>query len=177
MSESPLTQIVRLLGGLVLLQGRLGHQVLGQLLIAGTSEAAIAGAAVVVAGTMRSQNLAAQVAIRTAAPAIAVHGLLRREEERIVRRDKLVSDREQKMIEHERKVEGQKRELRAAVTTLEAEKSSLDEDRIAEIRKNARLRKVIKALAMRPRARRSARRTKGASVATPANRPRKKPGR
>ena len=51
MAERPLTTLARVLGGVVLMQGNLGHQVLGQLLVAGTNEAALAAAFVVYAGT------------------------------------------------------------------------------------------------------------------------------
>ena len=88
MVETPLGKVARLLGGVALMQGRLGHQVLGQMLIAGTSELAVAGAAIAVAGTERVRNPAAQVAIRTAAPAIALTALFERREQMLLYRER-----------------------------------------------------------------------------------------
>jgi predicted nuclease with TOPRIM domain len=84
MAENPLLKVARLVGGVAMMQGRLGHQVLGQMLIAGSSELAVAGAAIAVAGTARVRNPAAQVVIRTAAPAIAIHALFD-QRERVLR--------------------------------------------------------------------------------------------
>lgn len=78
-----------------MMQGGLGPQVLGQLLIAGTSELAIAGAAVVVAGTTRVKHPGAQFAIRTAAPAIAIQAIFARREEVLNRRERDLLQREQ----------------------------------------------------------------------------------
>ncbi len=125
MAESPLATLARLLAGVVLVQGRLGHQVLGQLLIAGTNDAAIAGAAVVVAGTMHTRNAAAQVALRTAAPAIAVHALLHGEERRVNRLEQLVRDRENKITARDARLEAQNRDLAAKATTLERDNATL----------------------------------------------------
>ena len=94
MAESPVLTVARLLGGVALLNGNLGHQVLGQLLITNTNEVAIAGAAAAVAATSGQQNAAAQIAIRTAVPALAVRGLLLKQEQRIERREALVAERE-----------------------------------------------------------------------------------
>ena len=94
MAENPVLTVARLLGGLVLFQGRLGHQVLGQLLIANSNEVAIAGAAVVVAGTAGQQDAAGQIALRTAVPALAVRSLLLTKEQRLKRREKIVSEQE-----------------------------------------------------------------------------------
>ena len=83
MAENPFQSLVRILGGVVLLQGKLGHQVLGQMLIADSSEVTIAGASLVIAATAREKNAVGQAVIRTLAPAIAVHALLQREEKRL----------------------------------------------------------------------------------------------
>ena len=99
MAESPVLTVARLLGGVVLLNGNLGHQVLGQLLITNSNEVAIAGAAAAVAATSGQQNAAAQIAIRTAVPALAVRGLLLKQEQRIERRETLVAERERQLDE------------------------------------------------------------------------------
>jgi len=131
LAESPLTKLARLLGGVVLMQGGLGHQVLGQMLVMGSKEVAVAGAAVVVAATTRQRNAVAQVALRTAAPALAAHVLLQKEEKRIERKETLMAERECKVEERERKVEERERaavqaadarfvEAAAKITALEA---------------------------------------------------------
>ena len=99
MAESPVLTVARLLGGVVLLNGNLGHQVLGQLLITNSNEVAIAGAAAAVAATSGQQNAAAQIAIRTAVPALAVRGLLLKQEQRIERREALLAERERQVDE------------------------------------------------------------------------------
>lgn len=104
MAENPLRKIARLLTGVALMQGRLGHQVLGQLLVAGTSEPAIAGAAVVIAASSRQKNAVAQVALRTAAPALVVHGLMRQDAKRIERRAAVLARREEQLKNDERKL-------------------------------------------------------------------------
>jgi hypothetical protein len=131
-AENPLGTLARLLAGVALVQGRLGHQVLGQLLIAGSNDAAVAAAAVVIAGTTRTRNAVAQVALRTAAPAIAVHALLQGEERRINRldeslreRQKLVATEQHRLEQEQSRLEQQNRFLTGRVGTLEREKVSL----------------------------------------------------
>lgn len=85
MAETPLGKLARLLGGVALTQGRLGHQVLGQLLITNTTAVELAGANVAIAATARRRGVFTQAAVGTAAPALAVHGLARREEKRLER--------------------------------------------------------------------------------------------
>ena len=126
MAESPLTTLARILAGVALVQGRLAHQVLGQLLIAGTNDAAIAAAAVVVAGSTRTRNAAAQVALRTAAPAIAVHALLHGEEERINRLQELVREREKRITARSDKIEERNHTLAATVSALERHNTRLE---------------------------------------------------
>jgi hypothetical protein len=94
MAEDPLGKLARLVGGVALMQGGLGHQVLGQMLIAGTSRLAVAGAAVMVAGTMRVKHPGAQFAIRTAAPAIALQTIFAQREELVERRERELVQRE-----------------------------------------------------------------------------------
>src|SRR5215470_5729152 len=71
LAESPLFTLARVLGGVILMQGRLGHQVLGQLLVTDSNEVAIAGASLVVAATTGQRSVVGQMALRTLAPALA----------------------------------------------------------------------------------------------------------
>jgi len=94
MAESPVSVLLRVLAGVGLRQGPVGHQVLGQLLILGSSEAAVAGASVIVAATERQRNAVGQAAIRTAAPAIAASAIIHRDLKRLEQREKDIGDRE-----------------------------------------------------------------------------------
>jgi chromosome segregation ATPase len=133
-AESPALTIARLLGGVVLLNGNLGHQVLGQLLITNSNEVAIAGAAAAVAATSGQRNAAAQIAIRTAVPALAVRGLLLKQEQRIDRREALLAERERQLDEltqakkkSDQTIKTQKQQIEQGITLLaklEAEKKA-----------------------------------------------------
>lgn len=83
MADNPFYTLARILGGVVLMQGRLGHQVLGQLLVTGSHEVTIAGASLVIAATAREKDAVGQAVIRTLAPAAAIHALTNREDKRI----------------------------------------------------------------------------------------------
>jgi hypothetical protein len=138
-AENPVVTIARLLGGITLLHGRLGHQVLGQLLIANTNEVAIAGAAVVIAGTAGQENAAAQVAIRTALPALAVRSLLVKKDERLQRREKLVGEREAVVAatlrKRDEKIAAQAKQIeRHRGWIAERDRLAADRDRVAEER-------------------------------------------
>src|SRR3954462_1053805 len=76
------------------MQGRLGHQMLGQLLILGSTDLEVAGANLVVAATARQRNALAQVALRTAAPALAVHSIFRKTEARLEGRERRLNARD-----------------------------------------------------------------------------------
>ena len=102
------------------MQGRLGHQILGQLLVFDTDEAAVAGATLVIAATARQRNALAQAAIRTAAPAIAVHGLLRRDLKRLESREALLADRLRRIEERDRAIATRERDFNAGRTSLVA---------------------------------------------------------
>ena len=138
-AEGPLSKVARILAGVVLVQGRLGHQVLGQLLIAGTNDAAIAAAAVVVAGTTRTRNAAAQVALRTAAPAIAAHALLQGEEKRINRREQLLRDRETQLAARDARLVQQNLDLEIRAATLEIKATNLQNENAKESRRHSEL--------------------------------------
>ncbi len=92
MAETPLGKLARLIGGVALTQGRLGHQVLGQLLITNTTAVELAGANVAIAATARRRNVFTQAAVGTAAPALAVHGIARREAKRLERISRASAD-------------------------------------------------------------------------------------
>jgi hypothetical protein len=83
LAEAPVVTLARILGGVVLLQGRLGHQMLGQLLLANSDDLAIAGASVVVAAASRSPNAVLRTVLQTAAPAAALHSLFARRQEQL----------------------------------------------------------------------------------------------
>ena len=97
MAENPLVTLVRLLGGTLLLQGRLGHQVLGELLITNTNEIALAVAGVVIAGTSGQRSAVGQIALRTVVPAVAVRTLLDKQEKRIDRKRQLLEEYEREI--------------------------------------------------------------------------------
>lgn len=118
MAENPVVTLARLLGGVVLMRGRLGHQVLGQLLVMGTNEVAVAGAAVVVAASTRYPNAVAQVALRTAAPALAVRAILRKQEGRLDRKQALLDERERRLAKREQERDDENRELRDELERL-----------------------------------------------------------
>lgn len=83
MAEAPVVTLARVLGGVILLQGRLGHQVLGQLLLANSDDLAIAGASVVVAAAGKSRNAVLRTVLQTAAPAAALHSIFARRQEQL----------------------------------------------------------------------------------------------
>ena len=121
MAEDPLRQLSRLVAGIVLMQGRLGHQVLGQLLLMDTSEIAMAGAALALAATSGPKNEVLQVAIRTVAPAVAGHVVLKKQEDRIDRKRELLDEREEEFRDLREKNHDLEREvgrLRAALAHL-----------------------------------------------------------
>lgn len=94
MAENPLVTLARVLGGVVLMEGNLGHQVLGQLLIMNTNEVAMAGAIAVVAGARGRRGEVGQIALRTVAPALAVRAILNKQEQRIERKALRLQERE-----------------------------------------------------------------------------------
>jgi hypothetical protein len=96
-AEDPLRQLSRLAAGIVLMQGRLGHQVLGQLLVMDSSEIAMAGAALALAATSGPHNEVIQVALRTVAPVVAGHVVLKKQEDRIDRKKALLDEREEEI--------------------------------------------------------------------------------
>lgn len=144
--ESPLMKLARVLGGAVLTQGRLGHQVLGQLLISNLTQSEVAGAVLVSAAGSRRGNVFAQAAIGTAAPALAVQALVDKADRRLTRREQALLKREEQLLQRSNtgtgeakpeepspsKPEPEAHSLRptgngssAAITELEQEKQAL----------------------------------------------------
>jgi hypothetical protein len=129
LADSPVVTIARLLGGVVLMQGRLGHQVLGQMLVANSSEVAVAGAAVVVTATARQRNVVAQMALRTAAPLLAARAILYKQERRIERIATLLEERQRQLAKRAQELEDRARQVgeqaAARIAALEREKREL----------------------------------------------------
>ena len=107
MAEAPFVKLVRVLGGVALGYGALGHQVLGQLVTLNAKEVEVALASTLIAASSRQPNAGIQAAVRVLAPAVAVHLITQRElgrlnavwqrleekEERIAQRDAAVTPR------------------------------------------------------------------------------------
>jgi len=126
-AENPALTLARVLGGVVLLQGGLGHQVLGQLLIAGSDDLAIAGAYLAVSATTRQENALAQAAIRTVVPAIAVHSLIKQDlarleakEKRLIRESRHARSRFEDLREQHQDVLAERDDLRTHLSVLRA---------------------------------------------------------
>ena len=83
MAEAPLAKLARVLGGVALGYGALGHQVLGQLLLFNTNEVEIAAALTLIAAASRQPNAGINAAVRILGPAVAVHLMTRRDLERL----------------------------------------------------------------------------------------------
>ncbi|MDJ0722664.1 MAG: hypothetical protein QNJ04_13600 [Desulfobacterales bacterium] len=83
MAENPFAKLARLVGGAAILPGPLAHQVLGQLLISGSTATELAGANVVLAAVSRQTNAAVQVAVRSMVPAVLAEVLISKERQRL----------------------------------------------------------------------------------------------
>lgn len=103
------------------MQGRLGHQVLGQMLVMNTNEAVLAGASLVVTATTGQRSAVGQIALRTVVPTLAVRLLLKKEEERLERREARLTERERE--QDERRIALNKRNftLRAELDKLRSQ--------------------------------------------------------
>jgi len=111
LTENPLVTLARVLGGVILTQGNLAHQVLGQILIMNTNEVAMAGAAAVIDATTGQRNAAAQIALRTAAPALAARIMLNKQERRVERKLELLADRERALARRRTRLRRERRKL------------------------------------------------------------------
>ncbi|PYQ54936.1 MAG: hypothetical protein DMF78_03980 [Acidobacteria bacterium] len=125
MAENPVATLARLLAGVVLTQGRLGHQVLGQMLIFGSNEVAVAGATLVVAGTTRQRSAFGQVALRTAAPALAARGLIAQDARRVERGRALLAERKRRLEEREQALAEREEAAAAKMAAVEEENRKL----------------------------------------------------
>jgi hypothetical protein len=121
-AEDPLRQLSRLAGGILLMQGRLGHQVLGQLLVMDTSEIAMAGAALALAATTGPRNAVGQVALRVVAPAVAGHIVLKKQEDRIDRKQALLDEHEKEV----ERIEEDNQQLKLELGRLRARLDALE---------------------------------------------------
>jgi len=81
------------------------------MLVMDSNEVAVAGATAVAIATTGQRNAAAQIAIRTAVPALVVRGLLQKQERRIEWKETLLAERGRRVEERERRVEEREREL------------------------------------------------------------------
>lgn len=111
MADNPLATLARIAGGLILLDGNLGHQVLGQLLIMNTNEVAMAGAAAVMAGTTGQRSAVGQIVLRTFVPAVAVRLILDKQEQRIDRKALILEERERALAKHTRRLRRKHRRM------------------------------------------------------------------
>jgi hypothetical protein len=82
-AEAPLVKLARVLGGVALSYGTLGHQVLGQLITLNSKEVELAAAATLIAAASRQQHGGIYAAVRILGPAVAVHLITKRDAERL----------------------------------------------------------------------------------------------
>jgi hypothetical protein len=129
-----------------MMQGHLGHQVLGQLLIAGTGRLGVAGAAVAVASTARQRNDGLTVAIRTAAPALALHALFSRREQLLLVRERELLQRQRAIAERDSKREAQNIFLARLNAQLSSHNTALEREAIQLRRDTADLKDDITGL-------------------------------
>ena len=118
MSESPATKLIRLLSGVLLTQGRLGHQVLGQLLLLDSTEVELAAASAAVAATQNQHGAFGQIVVRTLAPALAVQALARKQEQRLARLAKRLAEDEAQLERELRAVREREQALGLPVRPL-----------------------------------------------------------
>jgi hypothetical protein len=130
MAGTAFSRLASLLGGVVLNQGRLGHQLLGQILIAGATDLEIVGAQVAFAATTGQKNAVAQMALRSGVPALAIRGLIRKEQRRLLRLIQIEDQRKRQLADLEKALEEQRQQARRVEDELQrreqAVKSGLD---------------------------------------------------
>jgi chromosome segregation ATPase len=117
-AENTLRRFARLLAGVVLTQGHLGHEVLGQLLIFDATEVEVAGANLAIAATNRQRSAIAQVAIRTAVPALAVQALLSKREKQLEARERRLITRVERVLEADPTLQTERQRMRASRSEL-----------------------------------------------------------
>src|SRR4051812_32767086 len=112
-AEHALTKLSRIVGGILLSNGPLAHQVLGQLLILNQKDVEIAAASVLVSAVSGQRNAAIAGLVRVLAPATALHFLTQRDGARwrtqwedLERREESVQRRELSLARRERRAGG-----------------------------------------------------------------------
>lgn len=103
-AETPLGKLSRIVGGLLLSNGPLAHQVLGQLLILNQREIELAAASVAIAATSGHKDAAISGVVRVLAPATALHFLTRRDSARLRALVQAMERRELSLLARERAV-------------------------------------------------------------------------
>lgn len=116
MANSPAKKLARLGGGLAMMQGPIGHQVLGQLLISGSRSIEVAGASFVLALASRQPNVAAQVAARSVVPAVLVEVLGRQERRRLQQEVERLSERKRDLHDENKRLVRENEELQQKAT-------------------------------------------------------------
>jgi len=123
-------KLARVLGGVALTHGRLGHQVLGQILITNLTQAEFAGAALIGSAGSRQRNVFAQAAINTAAPALALQALVDKADRRLSRREQELIKREGQLAQpstvRAKDISSRDQELLAQREQIEALQQSCD---------------------------------------------------
>jgi hypothetical protein len=104
-ADAPLAKLVRVLGGVALGYGALGHQVLGQLITLNSKEVELAAAATLIAATSRQPNAGIVAAVRVLGPAVAVHLITRREVRRLELVWQRLEEKEQRLASREAALE------------------------------------------------------------------------
>jgi hypothetical protein len=113
-AETPLAKLSRVLGGVALGYGPLGHQALGQLLILNTNEVEVAAASVLLSAVARQHDAALQASVRVLVPAIAVHLITRRNEETLTRLARVLDRRAEALDAREQRLDARERGGRSA---------------------------------------------------------------
>jgi hypothetical protein len=93
MADTPLAQLGRVLGGVALGYGSLGHQVLGQLLVFDTRQVEVAAATVLLAAFSNQKNALLQASVSVLAPAVALHVIARRSEDQLLGLRRIVDEK------------------------------------------------------------------------------------
>jgi hypothetical protein len=104
-AESPLAKLVRLVGGVALSYGSLGHQVLGQLITLNAKEVELAAAATLIAATSRQPNALVYSVVRVLGPAVAVHLMTKRELGRLGAVWQRLEEKERRISEREAEID------------------------------------------------------------------------
>ncbi|MEQ1731391.1 MAG: hypothetical protein ABL982_23725 [Vicinamibacterales bacterium] len=125
MGDRPAADLMRVLAGVLLMRGRLGHQTLGQLLLADSSDVAVAGASVVVAAASRSRHEVVRTVLGTAAPVLAVHALFHQRLARVEAREARIAARESEWRARAATLERTIGSVRAANQRMMDERSAL----------------------------------------------------